>query len=49
MAWTCCGHAQQGIGTPVISTDGTGTDGDRVQGLRLGADDHLPNRLIWTN
>ena len=32
----------QGITTPVIVLTARGTVGDRVQGLRLGADDYLP-------
>ncbi len=32
----------KGIGTPVLVLTARGTVGDRVQGLRLGADDYLP-------
>ncbi|HOB00127.1 MAG TPA: response regulator transcription factor [Casimicrobium huifangae] len=36
------GMRGKGIGTPVIVLTARGTVGDRVQGLRLGADDYLP-------
>lgn len=32
----------RGVGTPVIVLTARGTVGDRIQGLRLGADDYLP-------
>ena len=38
-----------GLRTPVLILTARGTVGDRVMGLNAGADDYLPNPLIWTN